>query len=99
MFRIMLAPKATPGKGELPVFDKVYEDFNIFKIDIDNRILRVGLRVNDRQPNYCFHWEDMVECLKEGWDVYGIEYEFDGGNSSMVTIHIPEGYDVVVVLK
>lgn len=99
MFRIMLAPKATPGKGELPVFDKVYEDFSIFKIDVDNRILRVGLRVNDRQINGRFRWEDMVECLKEGWDIHGIEYEFDGGNSSMVTIHIPEGYDVSVVLK
>jgi hypothetical protein len=99
MFRIMLAPKATPGKGELPVFDKVYEDFNIFKIDVDNRILRVGLSVNEKQRYGDFHWDDMVECLKEEWDVYGIKYEFDGGNSSMVTVHIPEGYDVIVVLK
>lgn len=99
MFRIMLAPKATPGKGELPVFDKVYEDFNIFKIDVDNRVLRVGLRVNDRQMNGRFHWKDMVECLKEGWDIYGIKYEFEGGHSSIVTIHIPDGYDVIVVLK
>lgn len=99
MFRLMLAPKATPGKGELLVFDKVYEDFNIFKIDIERRILRVGLRVNEKQMYGDFNWHTMVECLKEGWDIYGIEYEFDGGDSSMVTIHIPEGYDVLVVLK
>ena len=95
----MLAPKATPGKGELPVFDKVYEDFNIFTIDVERKVLRVGLCVNDRQPKYCFQWENMVECLKESWDNYGIKYEFDGGNSSMVTIHIPDGYDVLVILK
>ena len=99
MFRIMLAPKATPGKGELPVFDKVYEDFNIFTIDVERKVLRVGLRVNDRQMNGRFHWGDMVECLKESWDVWGIKYEFDGGNSSMVTVHIPDEYDVLVVLK
>lgn len=99
MFRIMLAPKATPGKGELLVFDKVYEDFNVFKIDIERRILRVGLRVNEKQRYDDFDWDTMVEFLKESWDIWGIKYEFEGGHSSIVTIHIPEGYDVVVVLK
>lgn len=99
MFRIILAPKATPGKGELPVFDKVYEDFNTFKIDADNKTLRVGLSVNEKQMYGGFNWHTMVEFLKESWDVWGIKYEFEGGHSSMVTIHIPEGYEVLVILK
>lgn len=99
MFRLMFAPKATPGKGELPVLDKVYEDFNIFTIDVDNRILRVGLSINEKQRYSVFNWHTLVEFLKEGWDACGIKYEFDGGSSSMVTIHIPDGYDVIVVLK
>ena len=99
MFRIMLAPKATPGKGELPVFDKVYEDFNVFTVDVERKLLRVGLRVNSSHMYGGFRWENMVECLRESWDAWGIGYEFDGGSSSMVTVHIPDGYDVLVVLK
>lgn len=41
----------------------------------------------------------MAEFLKESWDIWGIKYEFEGGHSSIVTVHIPEGYEVLVVLK
>ena len=98
MFRLMFAPKATPGKFEIPVLDKVFEDFNIFKIDMNKRIVRVGLSVNPNQGG-CLSWDEMVKCLTEGWDVYKVKYEFDGENGSMVSIHIPDGHEVIVVLK
>lgn len=94
MFSIRFAPKATPGKGEIPVFDKVYEDFASFTIDLEKRRIRVPLHVNSKQL-YMSH-QEMFENLKFWWDISKLHYEKDG---SVVYVYIPEDHEVLVILK
>lgn len=43
MFRILFAPKATPGKNEKPILDQVYCKFNTFNIDLEKKRVGCGL--------------------------------------------------------
>ena len=96
MFRIMFAPKATPGKHEIPVLDQIYGTFNSYTVDPENRKLKTSLSPNCER---FFHmtYEDMIACEKEGWDVKKLNYKIDRkGNLEM---DIPDGYEVLVILK
>jgi hypothetical protein len=97
MFRILFAPKATPGKNEKPILDQVYCKFNTFNIDLEKRELVVALYPNIENGYSTF--EDMEKFVTEWWDIDKIEYSFDGGNSAIVRIMIPEGYEVLTVIK
>lgn len=96
MFRLMFAPKSTPGKREIHVLDQIYGTFNIYTVDVENRKLRTSLSPNlQRFENMTY--KEMIECEKEGWDAKHLNYSIDHfGN---LEIDIPEGYDVVVILK
>ena len=95
MFRLMFAPKTTPSKGEIVILSKVFSDFNMFHIDLDNKKLRVSLDPNYKNGHTSY--EDMLTCEKEGWDVKHLKYTIDQyGNLEM---DVPEGYEVLVILK
>ena len=95
MFRLMFAPKATPGKGEITILSKVFSNFNIFRIDMENKKLRVGLEPNINNGHTSY--KDMIALEKEGWDIKNLNYTIDQyGNLEM---DIPEGYEVLVILK
>ena len=96
MFRLMFAPKATPGKSEIPVLDQIYGTFNSYTVDVENRKLKTSLRPNiKRFPYMCY--KEMIQCEKEGWDVWHLNYTIDRvGNLEM---DISEGHDVLVILK
>ena len=95
MFRLMFAPKATPGRGEILIIDQGFGVINNFTVDMDNRKLRTSL-----DPNRNFRhmtYAEMIACEKEGWDVKHLSYSIDDmGNLEM---DIPEGYEVLVILK
>ena len=96
MFRIMFNPKATPGKGEIPVLDQIYGTFNTFKVDVENRKLKTSLSPNLQRFAF-MSYEEMIKCEKEAWDVKHLKYTIDeDGNLEM---DIPEGYEVLVILK
>lgn len=108
MFRLVFTPKDNSNKKkfltfkkaqrkhEIHVLDKCFEDFNIFKIDVDHRKVIV-----DIHPNYergFRNYDEMWTLLKEGWDVYKLKYTIHP-NSRRVEFDIPKGYEVTVVLK
>lgn len=96
MFRLLFAPKATPGKGEIVVLDQVYSTFNRYTVDLENRKLRVSLDPN-RQRFENMTYEEMIKCEKEAWDVKNFNYTIDEwGNLEIV---IPENHEVLVILK
>lgn len=96
MFRLMFAPKATSGKGEIPVLDQIYGTFNTFKVDVENRKLKTSLDPNTKRFAF-MTYEEMIQCEKEGWDVKHLKYTIDQyGNLEM---DVPEGYEVLVILK
>ena len=100
MFRLFFEPtKETRGTDhrDKMVLDKVFEDFNDFNIDLDRRVLRVSIKPNTKNGYY--KWDEMMQYLKEGWDVYKLSYRLVYPNGSLVEIDIPEGYTVRVVLK
>ena len=97
MFRLMFTPTDKTNKRDLCVLDQVYEKFNIFKIDPDKRIVHVGMDPNIEHGYRSY--DEMEELLKEGWDIYKLEYKFIEGYHGVVEIKIPEGYEVTVVLK
>ena len=95
MFRIMFASKATPGKGEITILTKVFSNFNIFRIDMENKKLRVHLEPNINNGHTSY--KDMIALEKESWDFKKLSYTIDeDGNLEM---DIPEGYEVLVILK
>lgn len=96
MFRLMFAPKATPGKGEIAVLDQIYGTFNSYRVDLENRKLKVSLSPNLKRFSF-MTYDEMIQCEKEGWDVKHLKYTIDQyGNLEM---DIPEGYEVLVILK
>ena len=100
MFRIEFEPNQETSKTtkrSLVVLDKVYEDFYTFQIDLDRRVIRVNIKPNTK--NGFRSWDEMMECLKEGWDVYKITYKLIYPNGSLIEIDIPEGYTVRVTLQ
>ncbi len=96
MFRLMFAPKATPGKGEIPVLDQIYGTFNSYTVDLENRKLKTSLSPNLKRFAF-MTYKEMIQCEKEGWDVKNLKYNIDHyGNLEM---DVPEGYEVLVILK
>lgn len=96
MFRLMFAPKATPGKGEILVLDQIYGTFNSYTVDLEKRKLRTSLSPNLKRFSY-MSYEEMIQCEKESWDVKNLKYTIDQyGNLEM---DVPEGYKVLVILK
>ena len=96
MFRLVFAPKATPGKGEILVLDQIYGTFNSYRIDLENRKLKTSLSPNLKRFAF-MSYEEMIESEKEGWDVKHLKYTIDRvGNLEM---DVPEGYEVLVILK
>ena len=96
MFRLMFAPKATPGKGEIPVLDQIYGTFNSYRVDLENRKLKVSLDPNTKRFSF-MTYDEMIKCEKEGWDIKNLNYTIDQfGNLEM---DIPEGHEVLVILK
>jgi hypothetical protein len=97
MFRLFFEPIEKNEERELMVLDKVYEDFNDFQIDLNRRVVRVNLKPNIN--NGIRTWEEMMSCLKEGWDIYKLTYRQVYPNGSLIEIDIPVGYNVRVILK
>jgi len=96
MFRLMFAPKATHGKGEIAVLDQIYGTFNSYTVDVENRKLKTSLSPNLKRFS-SMTYDEMIQCEKEGWDCKKLNYTIDQfGNIEM---EIPEGYDVMVILK
>ena len=92
----MFAPKETPGKHEITVLDQVYGTFNSYRVDLENRKLKVSLDPN-RHNFENMTYEEMISLEKEGWDIKNLNYTIDQyGNLEM---DIPEGYEVLVILK
>lgn len=101
MFRIILEPIDQESKlfaTTIPVFDKIYEDFNTFEINPDTGTIETHLSINnDHISNLKF--TEMQNILKESWDYYGLKYEFTPYPSSKVKVFIPKGYKVGVILR
>lgn len=96
MFRLMFAPKATPGNGEILVLDQIYGTFNTYTVDVENRKLKTNLSPNSKRFSF-MTYDEMIQCEKERWDWKKLNYTIDGdGNLEM---DIPEDYDVIVILK
>ena len=95
MFRLMFKNKADKKSREIPVLDKVFSDFNMFTIDPVNKKLRVSLDPNVKNGHYSY--DEMLACEKEGWDVYKLSYTID--NNGNLEMDIPDGYEVLVILK
>ncbi len=92
MFRISLAPKDTPGRNEKHILDLSYGDFNSFKIDLENRKLKIFIQPNCNSYSY----EILEETLRQRWDIKKIDYQFVDG---MVHIGIPENHEIIVQIK
>jgi hypothetical protein len=92
----MFAPKATPGKHEIPILDQIYGTFNSYTVDPENRKLKTSLSPN-RERFFHMTYEEMIACEKEGWDVKKLNYKIDR-NGNLV-MDIPEGHEVLVILK
>jgi len=98
MFRLLVEPNEPKGSADyIPVFDKIYEDFNTFKIDPDSRTIEVDLSIKENHIGRLTYTE-MQDLLKESWDHYKLKYEFAPYPSSMVKVFIPDGYHIQVIL-
>ena len=96
MFRLMFVPKATPGKGEITVLDQIYGTFNSYTVDMENHKLKTSLSPNLKRFSF-MTYDEMIQCEKDGWDCNKLNYTIDRvGN---LEIDIPEGHDVLVILK
>lgn len=96
MFRLMFAPKETPGKHEINVLDQVYGTFNSYRVDLEKRKLKTSLSPNLNRFAY-MSYEEMIQCEKEDWDCKHLSYTIDQfGNLEM---DIPENHEVLVILK
>lgn len=95
MQRIMLAPKATPDRGEKLLIDDCFTKFNTCYIDAAEKKLKVSY-----SPNYnsCIRtYEEATEEIKQRLDIKGIKYEIE--NNCLLTVYIPDDCEIFVQFK
>ncbi|MBR4590134.1 MAG: hypothetical protein IKO36_05650 [Bacteroidaceae bacterium] len=97
MFKILLAPKATPNRNEKTVICSSDGDITSFTIDLENKKIRFNIEPNYNK-NQIYSYEDLLEVLKQRWDIKKISYKCDNLINEFVEIDIPANYEVLTII-